>query len=79
MRLRKVINVLDCLFNEQKLVRRSLVVWSIWQVTMMLSVARENWLELTGVHATVIASVMTLLTIGFNHYQWSRGREDERK
>lgn len=72
---------LDRLFERHKFVRRVMVLWACWLISViLLRVFTPEMLPLvTGSVATVITAVIGILATALGFYQWSRNHErDER-
>lgn len=65
----------DRLFNEQKLVRRLLVLWAVCLITWVTLQVFADLKLVTAPVASALATVTALLTVVVGFYQWSRGRE----
>ena len=73
----KILNWVDRLFNEHKLVRRGLVVWAIWLITVITLLVFADMDKITAPVAAALASITALLTVVVGLYQWSRDKEDK--
>lgn len=71
-------SALDRFFNQHKGMRRLLLVWVCWLITVV--VLRVTDIEalphVTGPVATVVTAVLGLLTVVIGLYQTTRAKED---
>lgn len=65
----------DRLFNEQKLVRRLLVLWAVCLITWVTLRVFADVTLITAAAATALATITALLTVVIGFYQWSRGQD----
>ena len=67
---------IDRLFNQHKLVRRLLVFWAIGLITAVVVVFMHKMGSIQTADATVIVSVVGLMSLVLGFYQWSRDKDD---
>lgn len=74
-------NILERLFEKHKFVRRAIVVWACWLITIvMLRVTEPGSLPyLSASVAAVVATIVGVLATVLGFYQWSRDTEDKGK
>lgn len=70
-----------CLFEKHKLVRRFLVFWAVWLITIVtLRITETNViLNIKSEGVTVFLGVVGILTTVIGFYQWHRETECKRK
>lgn len=68
---------LDCLFNRQRFVRRLVLAWSCWLITIVVLRVTEPDIitHISAAGATVVTAVIGILTTVIGFYQWSRQQE----
>ena len=71
------LNWIDDLFNKHKFVRRALVLWAIYLITMVTFIVFEDVTKITPAVVTALGTITALLTAVLGLYQWSRNKEDE--
>lgn len=71
-------NLLARLFEEHKFVRRTILVWACWLITLAVMRATEPEVLpiLSGPAATVVVAVIGILATVITFYMWSRNAED---
>jgi uncharacterized membrane protein HdeD (DUF308 family) len=71
-----MLDFVERLFNEHKLVRRLLLLWVVWFITKTIDqfFALPEHAEHT---ASVVIAVVGLLTIVIGLYQWDRARDKD--
>lgn len=69
---------IDRLFNKHKAVRRGLVVWAVWLITVVTLLVFSDLDKLTAPVATALATITALLTVVVGLYQWSRNKDGEK-
>ena len=69
----------DKALNEQKAVRRLLVLWAVCLITWVTVQLFTVPAEITTAAATAFGLVTAILTAVITHYQWSRKNEDQSK
>ena len=69
--------VVKKLFEEHKLARRSLLIWAMWLISVVVLRVTdfEALPHVTGAVVTVVTAVIGLLTTVIAFYQWSRHQE----
>jgi hypothetical protein len=72
------VNFIEKLFEKHKLVRRGLLVWVCWLITILcLRVSDPAMLPLLTTQVVAFISlVIGMLTAILGFYQWSRSAED---
>jgi len=66
---------IDDLFNKHQFVRRMLVLWAVWLITLVILRVTKDLALITTPVAVVVGSVTGLLTLVVTHYQWSRNKD----
>ena len=70
-----MLEFIDRLFNQHKLVRRGLVVWAVTTIGWTTSIMFADISLITNPAAAAYASNTALLAVVLGLYQWSRGRD----
>lgn len=67
------------LINEHKLIRRMVLLWACWLITVVvLRVTEPSVLQhVNGAVATIATAVIGILATVISFYQWSRHKEDK--
>jgi len=69
---------IDRLFNQHKVVRRSLVYWAIGLITFVTIVVFHDLEKITTPVASAFGLVIGLLATVLGLYQWSRNKDGEK-
>lgn len=72
-----MLTFLDRLFNKHKFVRRGIVVWACWLITVIVL---KTWEDLSLVTAAVVSAlsiVVGILATAVTFYKWSRDKDDK--
>lgn len=67
----------DRLFNKHKLVRRGLVIWAVWLITVVVLRVVDKITEVNSSVQFIVLGVIGILTTVIGFYQWSRGKDGE--
>jgi len=69
----------DRFFNKNKGMRRIVVVWAMWLITVVILrvTEMEALAKITAPVASVVASVIGILATAIAFYKWSRGKQDD--
>jgi small neutral amino acid transporter SnatA (MarC family) len=69
---------IDRLFNKHKMVRRLIIFWVCWiiTVTVLRVTEAEVITKISAAGATVVTAVIGLLATVIAFYQWSRNKDD---
>lgn len=69
----------DRLFNSHKLMRRLMVVWACWLISLVvMRVTTPEVLDkISAPVASIVAGVIGILTTVIGLYQWSRKMEEK--
>jgi predicted metal-binding membrane protein len=68
---------IDRLFNQHKFVRRGLVLWAIFLITLVTLAVFEDVTKITPAVVSALGAITALLTVVLGLYQWSRNKEDK--
>lgn len=71
--------LVECLFEKHKLVRRSLVYWAATIITLATYAIFKEPTSITAASATALATVTGVLTAVIGFYQWDRNKDGEDK
>lgn len=66
---------MDRLFNDHRVVRRSLVFWAMGIITYTVYQFFENFTMYSDMHFAVIGGIFAFLTAVIALYQWDRARD----
>jgi hypothetical protein len=72
-----VLDFFNRLFNQYKLVRRTLVLWALCLITYAILRTFSDISAITTPVVTALATVCAILTPVLALYQWSRMRDKE--
>jgi len=75
IRVRVVLDFIGELFEKYKLVRRVMIVWACWLITVTIYKFYGMADKLNDPAARVIIAVIGLLAVVIGFYQWSRGKD----
>jgi len=69
---------MDRLFNKHKVVRRLIIFWVCWLITVtVLRVTEAEVITKVGAAgATIVTAVIGMLATVIGLYQWSRNKDD---
>lgn len=66
-------------FEDHKLVRRALVIWAIWLITVVVLKATEHITTIDAPTATMVSTIVGILATVTAFYIKSRELDDKRK
>jgi len=69
--------LIECLFEKHKFVRRSLVYWAATIITLATYAVFSTPTEITAASATALATVTGVLTAVIGFYQWDRKQDND--
>lgn len=79
MSLKELGELVECLFERHKFVRRSLVCWAATIITLATYAVLSEPDKITAASATALATVTGILTAVIGFYQWDRKQDGEDK
>lgn len=69
---------LDYQINQNRLVRRILLLWACIVISWVIYKVFTNPPDISGGTVAALTTVVGILTVVIGFYQWSRAKEDER-
>jgi len=75
MTLKELGELVECLFERHKFVRRSLVYWAATIITLATYAIFKTPEAITTASAAALATVTGVLTVVIGFYQWDRNKD----
>lgn len=75
--LKQLGELVECLFEKHKFVRRSLVYWAATIITLATYAVFVEPDKITAASATALATVTGILTAVIGFYQWDRKQDKD--
>lgn len=77
MTLRRLGEIVECLFEDHKFMRRSLVYWCMTLITLATYAVFKEPEKITAASATAISTITGLLTVVIGFYLKSRELDEK--
>jgi len=75
--VKKIGELIECLFERHKMVRRLIVVWICYEIHWTLNLVVPKIETVDGSAVALVSAIIGLLATGIGFYKWTRHSENK--